>query len=154
VLPSEHRLEDHLPATECEVQQTPSTFTSQRLWDAAYDSLEEDKDTAELVQSYVKTLATVLRSGASESSASDADNIAAELKDRGKRQMYMKKLVEEGRAKVAKASKITKGVGDFAQAILSVKPTIDVAIQNIPQAAPVALPWAGVCVGLQVSNHF
>jgi hypothetical protein len=70
----------------------------------------------------------------------DADNVVAELKDPSKRQMHMKKLVEEGQAKVAKASKITRGVGDFANAILSVKPMIDLAIQNIPQAAPAALP--------------
>ena len=62
----------------------------------------------------------------------------------------MKKLVEEGQAKVSTPSKITKGVGDVAQFILSAKGMIDLAIQNIPQAA---LPWAGVCVGLQVSNH-
>jgi len=62
----------------------------------------------------------------------------------------MKKLVEEGRAKVFTASKITKEVSDVAQFILSTKGMIDLAIQNIPQAA---LSWAGVCVELQVSTH-
>jgi hypothetical protein len=42
--------------------------------------------------------------------------------------MYMKKLVEEGQVKFVKASKITKGVGSFAKAILSVKPMIDLVI--------------------------
>jgi hypothetical protein len=151
VPPDEHRPEGPQPATESKEQQAPALSTSQRLWNAAYDRLEKENDTAELVKSYMKTLATARKTEASENSTSDADNVTAELKDPSKRQMHMKKLVEEGQAKVAKASKITKGLGDFAKAILSAKPMIDLAIQGIPQAAPAALPWAGVCVGLQVS---
>lgn len=122
------------------------TFISQRLWDAAYDSLEDE---GELVGSYVKTLETVLRFEASKDSASDV-TVAAELKDPSRRQIYMQKLVKEGQAKVAKTSKITRGVGDFVETMLKVKPMVDLAIQGIPQATPAALPWAGVCIGLQV----
>ena len=137
--------------TESTVQQTPVLSTSQRLWNDAYDSLENGNDTAELVKSYMKTLATVLKAEkAPDTSASRASDVSAAPKDPTERQMHMKKLVEEGQAKVSTASKITKGVGDVAQFILSAKGMIDLAIQNIPQAA---LPWAGVCVGLQVSNH-
>lgn len=139
------------PVTESAVQQTAALSTSQRLWNDAYDSLENDNDTAELVKSYMKTLTTVLKAEkAPGTSASGASDVSAELKDPTKRQMHIKKLVEEGQAKVSTPSKITKGVGDVAQFILSAKGMIDLAIQNIPQAA---LPWAGVCVGLQVSNH-
>ncbi|KAL6806188.1 WD40 repeat-like protein [Trichoderma sp. SZMC 28012] len=63
------------------------------------------------------------------------------------RQIFMKTLVEEGLAKISTPSKITKGVGDVAQFIISAKGLIDAAIQNIPQAA---LPWAGICIGLQI----
>jgi hypothetical protein len=137
--------------TESAVQQTPALSTSQRLWNDAYDSLENGNDTAELVKSYMKTLTTVLKAEkAPDTSASGASDVSAALRDPTKRQMHMKKLVEEGQAKVSTASKITRGVGDVAQFILSAKGMIDLAIQNIPQAA---LPWAGVCVGLQVSNH-
>ncbi|KAL2133700.1 hypothetical protein VTI74DRAFT_1876 [Chaetomium olivicolor] len=73
--------------------------------------------------------------------------MSAELKDPIQRQMRMRELVENGQAKISTPSKITKGVGDVAEFILSAKPMIDMAIQNIPQAA---LPWAGVCVGLQI----
>lgn len=60
----------------------------------------------------------------------------------------MRKLVQDGQVKVAAAAaKITKGLGDVAHFVLSTKGMINLAIQNIPQAA---LPWAGVCVGLQV----
>lgn len=121
---------------------------SQRLWNAAYDNLKKGDDTAELVGSYVKTLTKVLEA---EHEIPSGTDVTAELEDPAKRQMFMRKRVEKGRAKVAKASKITKGVGDFVEAILSVKPMADLAINNIPQAAPAALPWAGVCIGLQVS---
>lgn len=130
------------PAPEFEGQQPPALSLSQTLWNAAYDSLEEDADTAELVKSYVKTLTI----------ASDIDSstdLSAELEDPIQRQIHMRELVEKGQAKISTPSKITKGVGDVAQFILSAKPIIDAAIQNIPQAA---LPWAGVCVGLQVSR--
>jgi hypothetical protein len=125
--------------------------TSQRLWNDAYDSLENDGDTAKLVKAYMKTLKTVLEAeNALDPLDSGADDVSTELKDPTKRQLHMKKLLEDGRAKVFKASNITKGVGDVAQFILSAKGLVDLAVQNIPQAA---LPWAGVCIGLQVSIH-
>lgn len=137
------------PVTGSTDQQPPGLSTSQRLWNAAYDNLKKGDDTAELVRSYVKTLTKVLEDESE--IASDAD-VTIELEDPTKRQLHMKELVEKGQAKVVKASKITKGVGDFVDAILSIKPVVDLAIGNVPQVAPAALPWAGVCIGLQVSN--
>ncbi|RMZ92160.1 hypothetical protein DV736_g633, partial [Chaetothyriales sp. CBS 134916] len=131
-------------------EQNPALSKSQELWNAAYNRLEEDKDTAELVRLYVNTLMAVL--GNEHDSARDVV-VVAELKDPIKRQEKMKQLVEAGQVKVAKTSKITKRVGDLAQAILSVKSMVDLTIQNIPQAAPAALPWAGVYVGLQILSN-
>jgi hypothetical protein len=131
------------PVTECTIS------TSQRLWNAAYDSLTEDDDTSELVRSYVNILTKVLKAEKASDPCAPND-VLAELKDPNKRQMYMVHLVEEGRKKIATTSKIVKGVGDVAKFILSAKGMIDAAIQNAPQAA---LPWAGVCVGLQVSSY-
>lgn len=160
--PVEPQAED--PPTTETTEQSPALSLSQELWNAAYDSLAKggdnaedkdtaeckdagmDKDTAKLVKRYVKTLATILSAEAS----SDADKIAAELEDKSKRQTHMSRLVKEGQTKISTPSKITKGVGDVAQFILSAKDMIDAAVKNIPQAA---LPWAGVCVGLQVSHH-
>jgi hypothetical protein len=130
------------PATESKGQQPLTISLSQTLWNAAYDSLEEDPDTAELVRSYVKTLMAA-------SDIASSDDASAELNDPIQRQIHMRELVEKGQAKISTPSKITKGVGDVAQFILSAKGMVDMAIQNIPQAA---LPWAGVCVGLQVSG--
>jgi hypothetical protein len=126
------------PVTEPGAPEDPNL--SQRLWNDAYDELE--KDEGELVRAYVKILAEVLK-------GEKATDISAKLEDRAERQEYMQKLVIEGQVKVAMASKIMKGIGDVAQFILSAKKVIDAAVQTNPQAA---LPWAGVCVGLQVST--
>ena len=64
---------------------------SQRLWNAAYDSLESEE---ELVGSYAKALETVLRFEASKDPASDDTNVTAELKDSSHRQIRMQKLVK------------------------------------------------------------
>ncbi|KAF8861551.1 hypothetical protein BDZ45DRAFT_687628 [Acephala macrosclerotiorum] len=128
-----------------------SDLTSQRLWNAAYDNLENDENTAKLVKSYVEILAGVLETtGAADTSISTTDDNSIELKDPIKRQTYMRKLVEEGRKKIATTSKITEGGGNVVGYIEKAKGMIDAAIGNIPQAA---LPWAGVCVGLQILSN-
>ncbi|KAI3337073.1 hypothetical protein HD806DRAFT_26405 [Xylariaceae sp. AK1471] len=121
---------------------------SERLWNAAYDSLE--KDDAELVGSYVKTLEQVLGGETHELSAAD---LSAKLKDPTTRQMHMRELVQKGQEKISKASRITNGVGEVADFILSAKTMIDTVLQSVPQAAPAALPWAGVCLGLQMLRN-
>jgi hypothetical protein len=98
------------------------------------------------VKSYLKTLKTVL----DKSDVTPDTDISAEFHDPTKRQMHMRRLVEEGGANISRASKIMTGVGDGADIVLSFKGIIDLAVQSVPQAA---LPWAGVCVGLQVSRH-
>ncbi|KAK4106780.1 hypothetical protein N658DRAFT_555574 [Parathielavia hyrcaniae] len=133
------------PPTKSTEQPTPVLSVSERLWNAAYDSLETDN--AELVMSYVRTLETVL--GANPGVAPDT-NISAELHNPTKRQTHMRRLVEEGQAKISRASKTTNGAGDVADFVLSVKGMIDLAVQCVPQAA---LPWAGVCVGLQILQN-
>lgn len=82
-------------------------------------------------------------------------DVSTQLRDQTKRQIFMKKLVEEGQAQTTTASRIAEGIGGAAQFILSVITTVNPVIQNIPQAAPAALPLAGACIGLKVSNrHF
>ncbi|KAK4233119.1 vegetative incompatibility protein HET-E-1 [Achaetomium macrosporum] len=138
-LPVEPRAREP-PAPESEGQQVLALSVSQTLWNAAYDNLEEDADTAALVRSYVQTLMIAF-------DIDSSTDLLAELKDPIQRQIHMRELVVTGQAKISTPSRTTKGVGDAAQFILSAKPIIDAAIQNIPQAA---LPWAGVCVGLQI----
>ncbi|KAK3364118.1 hypothetical protein B0T25DRAFT_620386 [Lasiosphaeria hispida] len=144
--PTEQGISEHgliAPSGTTTERRTPPS-PSQRLWDAAYNSLAEDENTAKLIRSYVETLEEVLGDKDSKPSAAD---VSARLKDPNKRQTYMRKLVEDGQAKISTSSKITQGVGDVVQFVLSAKAMIDLAIQNIPQAA---LPWAGVCIALQI----
>lgn len=170
--PTTAPIKDPQPATESGAQQDLNL--SQKLWNDAHDILEKDED--KLVKAYVKVLTKFLDDKATDASTAGATDVSAdkdpkakkitdisdagaidmsaELKDRTKRQMYMEKLVKEGQGKVTEASNIRKRVGDIAKVILSAKPMIDLAIQNIPQAASAALPWGGVCLELQVSNHF
>ncbi|KAK4243435.1 hypothetical protein C7999DRAFT_36231 [Corynascus novoguineensis] len=116
------------PAPESEGQQAPALSVSQTFWNAAYDCLEEDTDTAELVR---------------------ATDLSVELKDPNQRQIHLRKLTEKGQVKISTSSKIIIEVGDVVQFILSVKPTIDAAVRNNPQAA---LPWAGVCIGSKLAG--
>jgi len=134
---------EELSAAES-AQSTLTISTSQRLWNAAYDSLKEKEDTALLVRSYVKTLTAVLGTEA------DVDTVT-KLENPTNRQAYMERLVREGQARVSTAIKITKRVGATAEFILSAKKMVDLAVQSFPQAA---LPWAGVCIGLQVGNLY
>ena len=68
--------------------------------------------------------------------------------------MHMGESVQKGREKISIVSSITAGVGEVADFILSANKMVDLVLQSVPQAAPTALPWAGVCLGLQVSIFF
>jgi hypothetical protein len=114
VLSIEPQAEESQPALDPTQQQSPALSTSQRLWNTAYDRLEEDKDTTELVRSYLEILTKVLLANTLKTVASGAGDVFAELKEPAKRQKYMEDLVKKGQSKVATASKITKGVGDVA----------------------------------------
>ncbi|KAL6805892.1 WD40 repeat-like protein [Trichoderma sp. SZMC 28012] len=127
-------------------RQCTSSSKSQDLWNAAYESLAEDKDTVKLVRAYVTILATVLKTTLPEA------EVLTHVSDRTKRQDFMRKLVEEGQARlsVSTTSNVLNGVGAVAEFIDSVKGLVDAAVGNIPQAA---LPWAGVCIGLQILTN-
>ncbi|KAF4629030.1 hypothetical protein G7Y89_g9119 [Cudoniella acicularis] len=143
------RAKEPLPATEFAVQQTQAISTSQRLWNAAYDSLEKDDNTAKLVRSYVKILTKVLKDEKA-SDPSALDDISADLKDPIRRQTYLQDLVKKGQKNIDTTSKIAEGVDNVIEYIDKAKDMISVAIGNIPQAA---LPWAGVCLGLQILSN-
>ena len=56
----------------------------------------------------------------------------------------------EGTGENIQSIQITTGVGEVTDFVLKAKKMVDVVLQSVPHAAPAALPWAGVCLGLQV----
>ncbi|KAJ3579308.1 hypothetical protein NPX13_g1259 [Xylaria arbuscula] len=126
---------------------------SQRLWNNAFEILLQDKDTVDLVKKYLMILMKVLKSegGEDPSGASDLeDTILAKFQDREERQKHMRNIIEEGRRRIATTSKVAEGLSNAVGYIEGVKGLISAAIADIPQAA---LPWAGVCIGLQILSN-
>ncbi|KAG6013191.1 hypothetical protein E4U54_006993 [Claviceps lovelessii] len=123
---------------------------SQQLWNDAYDGLEDAGATAGIVRTYAKTLTLAIAGDDGQKPDKETSNIAIDLKDPIKRQAHMRDLVKKGREKFANDSKMAQAVGDVASFVLQARGVIDVAIKNVPQAA---LPWAGVCVALQILTN-
>ncbi|KAG6146377.1 hypothetical protein E4U28_000668 [Claviceps purpurea] len=138
---------------------------SQRLWNEAYDGLEDSGATAGIVISYAETLTMAITGDDEQKSETlihaitgnderkpdtNTPILPTDLKDPIKRQAHMRYLVMKGRDKFASDSKMAQAVGDVASFVLQARGVIDVAIRNVPQAA---LPWAGVCVALQILTN-
>jgi hypothetical protein len=129
--------------------QSDNSSLSEELWNDAYDEIEAAEEN--LVKSYALALKVYLNNKSpNEPPLSDAEFLA-QFNDRAKRREFMKNLLEEGKKRVARTVAVSNVVGNIAQAILRVKPAADVVL-TVPQAAPAALPWAGVCVGLEVGD--
>ncbi|PQK09533.1 hypothetical protein BB8028_0001g16030 [Beauveria bassiana] len=79
-------------------------------------------------------------------------SILAKLKDPAKRQMLLEMLVSRGQLQVKKTEGIAKAAGYVAEKGLFIKPAVDLILQ-IPQAAPAALPWAGICLGMKMLSY-
>lgn len=60
----------------------------------------------------------------------------------------MRAALESGPKRIYKSTKPNKAVGSVSNFVLKIKDAINCAVGNIRQ---VALPWAGVCLGLTVS---
>ncbi|KAI1349742.1 WD40-repeat-containing domain protein [Xylaria sp. FL0043] len=122
---------------------------SDTIWNCAYEDLETTEP--ELVGSYLHALSQVL---GDETGDETGDSSPTALLDRMHdpilRQHFMKEMVQKGQEKTLSASKITTRVGEIADFVLGSKGIVDLTIQSVPQAAPAALPWAGVCFGLEM----
>ncbi|KAL7786975.1 hypothetical protein V8C37DRAFT_285865 [Trichoderma ceciliae] len=133
----------HFPITAPSEPPGPALSTSQRLWNAAYTDLEEDAFTAKLLKSYL----AILTASLSSKKDLEEDELSSVLRDPSKREMYMKTLIKEGQMNIATTSNIMRRSGDLIAYIDGIKKLIDAAIGNTSQAA---LPWAGICIGLQI----
>ncbi|KAI0411466.1 WD40-repeat-containing domain protein [Xylaria grammica] len=136
------------PAPASPIATSEPTSLSQELWNAAYSALEVEE--AELVEIYVKTLREVL---GGETGEADATDTLKEMEDPKRRQEYMGELVRKGQERIKRASRVATKVGSFADFVLSSKGIVDLTLKAVPQAAPAALPWAGVCLGLEILRN-
>ena len=136
------------PASEKPQKRGP--VTSEEVWNCAYNELAGDEATASLVEAYVKVLPKAINPNkdSNEPDNKEADKLHDDMNNPIQRQKMMQSAINAGQAKIAKPSKATQAVGSVSSFVLKFKGVIDMAVQSNPQAA---LPWAGVCVGLQVS---
>ena len=157
-VPPATQTDAHLVASNTEAKDAPKPNAqktlniSEKLWNEAYELIQ--KDEKELAEFYVATLrASFEEEGgkAKEISVAEAVEISAKLNDRTTRKEYLNELLTKGQEKVKKTSQFSKILGDVAGGILKLQPVMDI-VTSVPQAAVVALPWAGVCIGLQVKQ--
>ncbi|KAK5055224.1 hypothetical protein LTR84_012974 [Exophiala bonariae] len=141
------------PATQIAIEpiEEPANL-SQTLWDAAYEIIESEH--ADLMKNYLSVLRKFLETGKTveQITLPDALELSAKLNKKVDRQAYMAQLVKTGKSKIERSSKVSLVVGTLAGGILKLQPLIDV-VMAVPQAAPAAIPWAGVCVGLQMLSN-
>ena len=147
------------PAKVQNVQSNPSTLTTSKpddlavsseaeaIWHDAFDDIVATDE--KLVKHYLRALEAY--STPTGTQPSDAADIQAGLNDRARRQQVLERLVQTGKSRMEAPEKFSRYVGTPANAVLKAKPIVDI-VTTIPHAAPAALPWAGVCVGLKVSN--
>jgi hypothetical protein len=133
-------------------EDAPPKKISQNVWDRAYDELADADDTKDLVEAYAKVIPETLKPEDAEKSTENGNEKAvAEMRNPNRRRELMQGAVEAGMKKIsnAKSTKALDAAGKVSGFILKLKEPIDLAISTNPQAA---LPWAGVCIGLQVSS--
>jgi hypothetical protein len=125
---------------------------SQRVWDRAFDDLAEAAETKDLVEAYAKVIPEALKpEGAEKSTENGNEEAAAKMRNPDERRELMRASVEAGIKKLSnsKSTKLSDAAGTASSIVLGMKDTIDLAVSTNPQAA---LPWAGVCIGLQVKS--
>jgi hypothetical protein len=122
--------------------------TSEIIWNRAYDELADENPA--LVEGYVRVLPKTTNPDA-DIMGPEGDELVARMKDPHQRQQVMQNAIAAGQKKVEKSAKVTGAGGKVSGFVLKFKGVIDLAVQTNPQAA---LPWAGACIGLQVSLLF
>lgn len=125
---------------------------SARVWNRAYDELAKADDTKALVEAYAKVIPETTKSDDEDKTIETGNEQAvAEMNDTNRRQELMEDAVKAGTQKIAssKSAKATSAVNSVSSFVLKFKDVIDLAVGTNPQAA---LPWAGVCIGLQARS--
>jgi hypothetical protein len=136
------------PSNAPEAKTSPGLSTSQIIWNRAYDELAKDERTSDLVEGYMRI---IRRATDPDGAVNEAvgDDLLPDMNDPIRIQAMLKDAIKAGQAKIAKVGKAMNVVGNVVDLVNRFKGVIDVAVKANPQAA---LPWAGVCIGLQVGS--
>ncbi|CAI7665568.1 unnamed protein product [Penicillium pancosmium] len=118
---------------------------SQKVWNRAYDELAESEATKSLVEDYMMAVQKANKPDEDVPMSTIKDNMA-KMDSQVDRENILRNTVQSGKEKIYKSTKLTNAVGGVSEFVLKFKSVIDLAVGTNPQAA---LPWAGVCIGLQ-----
>ncbi|PYH68303.1 NACHT and WD40 domain protein [Aspergillus vadensis CBS 113365] len=110
------------------------------LWDKAYSNLKSDSEKAEYVSRYEELLAKVFLN---QSTAEKATNESSQ--HLGEEQM--KKVVEEGLARIEKYKKAIEYSESTVNVIKQLKAILDIPLKNVSQTA---LPWAVISSSVDI----
>jgi len=115
-----------------------------RVWDQAYDALKSEDP--ELVEAYETIASSYLATSATSTMPDEQQNTIAQENPEVRR-LEMQKILRAGLARTEHEAKVKDRIKTTTDALSAVKGAIDLALKAAPEAS---LPWAAVCVGLEV----
>ena len=101
------------------------------------------------MQAYEKILSRAVRGDGIVSPEDESEHNNIEQNNTHARQNQMRQLIYAGLDKTARQARAKENLNKGMKVVLTLKDTISIGLKAAPEAA---LPWAGVCVALQVSQ--
>ncbi|KAM0513931.1 hypothetical protein ACHAPE_007286 [Trichoderma viride] len=119
------------------------------IWNEAYDSLKSEEP--KLVEAYEKILSLKLNGDSAVSMDQVSVKNVIQEENVSARRAQMCQLIDNGLSKTMQEANIKGNIGTAMQVVNATKKLIGDTIKEIPQAA---LPWAIVCISLEVSGQY
>ncbi|CAM1509539.1 Fc.00g032780.m01.CDS01 [Cosmosporella sp. VM-42] len=128
------------------VTRTPLQSLHERLWNQAYDELEENEP--KVVEAYERILSTNFHGDDSESTLHCAKNETGQAQ--GTRSRRMERVVQAGLERTKAQAATNEKVDSGLQIMKTLRGVIDNSLKVAPEAA---VAWAGVCIGLEILTN-
>ncbi|KAJ3488446.1 hypothetical protein NLG97_g6197 [Lecanicillium saksenae] len=134
---------DSRPAQAPADQQSSLSALQVRLWNGAYDALKQSDP--KLVDAFERILTARLK----EIQGTPTDDVSDNnISDRAEtRCEQMRIVIQDGLDRSEKSAALSEKTAQSLQLFASVKSVIAAGLRSVPQAA---VPWACVCIGLEV----
>ncbi|UKZ68353.1 uncharacterized protein TrAtP1_009392 [Trichoderma atroviride] len=120
----------------------------ERIWNEAYDSLKAEEP--KLVQAYEKILSSKLNGDSAVSMDQVSEKNVIQEENVAIRRAQMYQLIDKGLNKTRHEANIKGNISTAMQVVNATKKMIGDTIKDVPQAA---LPWAIVCVSLEILGN-